>query len=1030
MDVLEGVWIIDACSRITLADRKMAEMFGYSVDEMIGRPLTDFAAVGLRGNLCGMLEKCSKGGRETCDFLFERKGGSPIWASLSISPLTDASGAYSGALAMVSAISEGKRAEELPLDSMERQCRQMAGATGWVSGAIPSARDITDEWEITQEHAKIETVRQASADLLQGTRKRLLNENRNYRKDGSIVCCERYSSGIYDNRGRLSSVCSLVLDTTERRRAEDGLRESEATLRAVLEATKESVFMIGREGTILEINSTAASQFNSTTEKMLGRNIFEFLPPVLATNRMKQVQKVIETGSDVNFDDRRGDIWIENAIHPVLDADGKVNRVVVRGHDITRQKQAITETSRTNELLRSIRDAQSAYIASGDLKSVFHGLLDDLISITDSEYGFLDEVCHDPDGCVYKRNLALSDISWDDGSRLLYEKLKANELVFRNLDNLAGIPALKPEVLIANDPTSHPCYRGLPDGHPAIRSYMGVPLMFGREVVGVAGLANRHAGYDHRLADFLEPFLSTCATLISADKNARREEELNSALIASEEKFRIIANYSIDWENWFDTGGKLLWVNPAVEKITGRTCDECYQMEDFPYPLIHSADRDIWSGKFLSTLKNFLAQSLEIRILFRDGTIRWGEAICQTIFDKDGKTSMGARVSIRDVTERKLAQEALQSAMQYNRSLIEASLDPLVTIDSQGRISDANAATELATGVTRSRLIGTDFSSYFTEPARARWGYETAFQVGFVRDFPLDIRHADGMQMPVLYNASVFRNTKSEVVGIFAAARDITRKKAAEAEALRAKEELERRAEELERSNQELEDFAYIASHDLKEPLRGIHNYSAFLLEDYQDRLEDDGKAKLRALMDLTRRLEALTDDLLHYSRVGQTKLAIQETDIGALVRDVVATMESSLAERGGAVVVAPDMPVVRCDPTRVGEVFRNLIVNGAKYNDRPDKMVEVGWRQMPEHGPGPVFFVKDNGIGIRERHFDKIFKIFKRLHGRDRYGGGTGSGLTIARKIVERHGGQIWVESEVGVGSSFFFSIGKGEGN
>jgi signal transduction histidine kinase len=232
--------------------------------------------------------------------------------------------------------------------------------------------------------------------------------------------------------------------------------------------------------------------------------------------------------------------------------------------------------------------------------------------------------------------------------------------------------------------------------------------------------------------------------------------------------------------------------------------------------------------------------------------------------------------------------------------------------------------------------------------------------------------------------------------------------------------ELEERNSELRQSNKELDDFAYIASHDLKEPLRGIHNFSLFLLEDYGDKLDAEGRSKLETLPRLTRRMESLIDSLLHFSRVGRVDLAMDQVDLNETVAGVLDSLGAHLAEHGIEVRIPRPLPTVLCDRARIGEIWRNLITNAAKYNDKPARWVEIGYLEAAP----PVFYVKDNGIGIPEKHFDSIFRIFKRLHGRDQFGGGTGAGLTIVKKIVERHNGRVWLESSHGQGTTFYFTL------
>ncbi len=246
-------------------------------------------------------------------------------------------------------------------------------------------------------------------------------------------------------------------------------------------------------------------------------------------------------------------------------------------------------------------------------------------------------------------------------------------------------------------------------------------------------------------------------------------------------------------------------------------------------------------------------------------------------------------------------------------------------------------------------------------------------------------------------------------------------------------EELARLNDELARSNVELDSFAYVASHDLKEPLRGLHNYAHFLIEDYADQIDDAGKDKLTTLVRLTQRMEALIDTLLHYSRVGRAELTWIEADLNVTLADVVTLLDPRIRESGIDVRIPRSLPHICADHARVGEVFSNLITNAIKYNDQAEKWVEIGYYSVSAHADDEetthdVFYVRDNGIGIPEQHQDTIFRIFKRLHGRDEYGGGVGAGLTIAKKIVERHGGTIWVVSQPGEGATFFFTLAKSD--
>jgi light-regulated signal transduction histidine kinase (bacteriophytochrome) len=239
------------------------------------------------------------------------------------------------------------------------------------------------------------------------------------------------------------------------------------------------------------------------------------------------------------------------------------------------------------------------------------------------------------------------------------------------------------------------------------------------------------------------------------------------------------------------------------------------------------------------------------------------------------------------------------------------------------------------------------------------------------------------------------------------------------------------------RSNIELDSFAHIASHDLREPLRGINNYSTFLIEDYGEVVGEDGREKLETLVRLSRRMEKLIESLLALSSIGRGDFVGRPVELQSVVDDVLETYQARLAQCGGTISVVSALPLVYVDSARLGQVFSNLCANAIKYTDRPPR-IEIGIDPIRKPPPSvaeqssallvpgafTTVFVRDNGIGIREKHLATIFQMFKRLHPADAYGGGTGAGLPIAKKIVERHGGNMWAESTLGTGSTLYFTL------
>jgi len=362
--------------------------------------------------------------------------------------------------------------------------------------------------------------------------------------------------------------------------------------------------------------------------------------------------------------------------------------------------------------------------------------------------------------------------------------------------------------------------------------------------------------------------------------------------------------------------------------------------------------------------------------------------------------------------QRKKIQESLRLSSIYNRSLIEANIDPLVTIGPNGKITDVNNSTETVTGYSRDELIFTDFSDYFTEPEKAREGYQQVFQEGFVRDYELEIKHKNGQITPVLYNASVYHDDDGGVIGVFAAARDITERKKAE-------EMLKLNINELARSNEELEQFAYVSSHDLQEPLRMIGSYLQLLERRYEGQLDDKADKYIHFAVDGAARMQNIINDLLAFSRVTSRAKELEMSDVESIYNQVLINLEISIKENN-AVITHDPLPKVMADDTQLSQVFQNLISNAIKFRGEDNPKIHIAAvREINQW----LFSVQDNGIGIDPKHKDRIFEVFKRLHKRRDYPG-TGIGLSICKKIIERHGGNIWVESELGNGSVFYFTI------
>jgi two-component system CheB/CheR fusion protein len=282
-------------------------------------------------------------------------------------------------------------------------------------------------------------------------------------------------------------------------------------------------------------------------------------------------------------------------------------------------------------------------------------------------------------------------------------------------------------------------------------------------------------------------------------------------------------------------------------------------------------------------------------------------------------------------------------------------------------------------------------------------------------------RKADGNYAYVIDRGIIIRNESKEAYRMIGAMQDYTEKEKNEQALKELNASLERRASELASSNKELERFAYVASHDLQEPLRMVSSFLQLLQKRYKDKLDDKANEYIHFAVDGAERMKVLILDLLKYSRVNTVKEEHELLDLNELFSNILFTYKQ-IVEETKTIIQTDRLPIVVGTKTQLVQLFQNLIGNALKYRSDRTPVITVGFTEQPEFWQ---FFVKDNGIGIEPRFYEKIFVIFQRLHHKDEYSG-TGIGLAICKKIVERHRGNIWIESTVGEGSTFYFTLKK----
>jgi PAS domain S-box-containing protein len=487
------------------------------------------------------------------------------------------------------------------------------------------------------------------------------------------------------------------------------------------------------------------------------------------------------------------------------------------------------------------------------------------------------------------------------------------------------------------------------------------------------------------------------------------------ALRECEESYRMLLDAIKDYAIFMvDPQGTVISWNAGAERIKGYKADEIIgQNFSCFFPT-----EDIKQGKPEQILRitaangQHLEQGMRIR---KDGSRFLASVTFTALRDPAGK--------LRGFSEFSHDLSASKDSEAKYRGLLEAAPDAMVIVNQGGEIVLLNLQAEKQFGYRRDELLGQQVKNIIPEGFAERLlsdglrsAEETlAQQIG--TGIELQGRRKDGSEFPLELMLSPLQS--AEGILVTAAIRDITTRKNAEAALLQ-------NVHDLNRSNEELEQFANIASHDLQEPLRMVASYTQLLAKRYKGRLDSDADEFIAYAVDGSTRMQALIQDLLAYSRAGTDGKAHRRISSESVLNEALKNLRATI-EENGAVVTHDSLPVLTTDDMQLAQVFQNLVGNAIKYHSAEVPHVHITARKSADNAW--IFSVRDNGLGIDPQYFERIFILFQRLHGREEFKG-TGIGLAICKKILERLGGRIWVESQLGKGSTFYFALPEIEGN
>ncbi len=893
---------------------------------------------------------------------------------------------------------------------------------------------------------------------------------------------------LQNGEGDIVGLIGTGRDITQQKSAEEALSAERNLLRNLIDNVPDHVYVKDLDSRFLLANVALARHMGiEPPDELIGKTDFDFYPQEMACGFRKDERRVIETGEPVIHQeeasvDREGNrMWFSVAKVPLKDSEGKVTALVGSGRDITELKRVQEALEYESNLLHALmdnipdaiyfKDARSRFLRVNKAQASALGINDpnDATGKSDLDFfnsQFAKDAYADEQQIVTTGQPLIGKVEQtrrDDGTTLW---VSATKMPIKDADGrVTGLVGISrdiselrraEEALRNSEALSHSLVESLPQNifrkdregrfmfaNTNFCASLGEPL---DNVLGKTDfdffppeLAQKYRDDDeklmesrqvfedverHQTPDGHSMFVHVIKTPVCDSEgevigvqgifwDVTEQKQAEKALRDSEALYHSLVEslplnvFRKDLTGRFTFGNRLFrdTIGKPLEEIIGKT-----DYDFFPKQLAEKYREDdrrvVESGEVFEDVEQHRRP---------DGETLYVQVLKAAVRNHAGEIT-GTQGIFWDVTERKRAEEALAQERYLMNSLMDNLPDNIYFKDTESRFTKINRALSrhFGLGDPREALGKTDFD-FFTED-HARPAFEDEQEVmrsgrplvaKEERETWTDgrIRWASTTKMPL-------RGGDGKIIGTFGVSRDITDRKFAE-------EELRRTTEELARSNAELEQFAYVASHDLQEPLRMVASYAQLLAKRYRSHLDADADDFIGYVVGGATRMQTLINDLLAYSRVGTRGKPLRPTNAQTALKQALDNLQIAI-EDSGAVVTQDPLPEVIGDDTQLCQLFQNLLGNAIKYRGEYPPQVHVTAKRNATKW---VFSVKDNGIGFEPEYAERIFVIFQRLYGATEYPG-TGIGLAICKKIVERHGGSIWVESQPGKGSTFYFTM------
>ena len=996
---LEGI-VETRNGRIVDCNEQFAQLTGCPVAELRGRVAIELIAPGDRDRVRRNFDANEE---SVVEHVMIREDGTRLTVEAHGRPITLGSATR---FTVIRDISERKRAEESLRKSQEElrlSEQKFAKAFAGSPVAVALTRlesgeflDVNDTWVALTGYARDEVLGQSARKLpiwpSSEDAARFVTE---LRKNGSLSGWEQVfakksgetyiallSAQILDIHGD-RVLLSTLIDITARKQAEAMYRklsQRNEFLARVVEISSQPFGVGYPNGRLGTVNRAFEKLTGYSAEELRSMNWAEVLtPPEWREPEREQLAKLIRTGQPVRYEKeylrKNGTrVPIELFVHVIRDESGEPECFFSFIIDLTARKAAEAATRQSEDRLRFA--LETCHIGAWDLDLVDH-----------TAFRALE---HD-------RIFGYSELQ----SQWTYEMFLDHILP----DDRPAVNAKFQAAIATQGDWNFECRIRRADGE---QRWIWAT---GRHRPDAAGGMRRMAGI---VQDITQRKLAEEALKQAHDELEARVQERTAELRESQQRYTSMIEGVRDYAIIFLTpDGRIATWNKAAEQIKGYTAEEIIgQPLGRFYP-----PEDIAAGKPELELRIAMTEGRfedENWRIHKDGSRYWASVVLTALHDANGQVNGFVKI-IRDLTARKQAEAKLAESERAFRTLAESMPQMVWMCQPDGLNIYFNQRWVDYTGLTLEESYGRGWNTPFhpddKQPAWNAWNHATA--TGDIYQIECRLRRADGEYRWFITRGVPFRDGEGRIVKWFGTCTDIDDMKLAEAQ-------IRSHAAELQRSNRELEHFAYVASHDLQEPLRTIGSFSELLANRYRGRLDSDADEFIAFIVNGAKRMQILINDLLALSRVGTRGQPFAPVECADSLQAAQENLEISITENG-AVITRDPLPVVKADRGQLTQLFQNLLGNAIKFH-RPGAPPRIHVSAARNNGAWQLS-VRDNGIGIQPEYFDRIFVVFQRLHERDKYPG-TGIGLAICMKIVERHGGRLWVESTPEAGSCFHFTI------